>query len=73
MALVPIPKNCDPSVRRAIQKLNNKLGPGAIDHNELAGLDGGIADQYYHLTTTQHTNNLIGEYVSEYGALEVTR
>ena len=27
MLLTPIPKNCDPSVRRAFQKINNRLDP----------------------------------------------
>jgi len=27
MLLTPIPKNCDPTVRRAVQKLNNRLDP----------------------------------------------
>ncbi len=26
------------------------------NHNELANIDGGAADEYYHLTNTQHTN-----------------
>ncbi|GAG83173.1 unnamed protein product, partial [marine sediment metagenome] len=29
--------------------------------------------EYYHLTESQHTNNLIGVYVEAYKALEITR
>ena len=45
----------------------------SVDHNELQMLQGGTANEYYHLTENQHTNNLIGEYVEEYKSLVVTR
>jgi len=43
------------------------------NHNELANLQGGTSNEYYHLTAAQHTDNLIGKYVAEYKALEVVR
>ena len=45
----------------------------ALEHNEFAGLQGGSSGQKYHLTNDQHTNNLIGEYVSEFDSILVTR
>jgi hypothetical protein len=29
---------------------------GSVDHNSLSGLQGGIANEYYHLTSTEHTD-----------------
>lgn len=29
------------------------------EHNDLGGMQGGVVDEYYHLTNTQHTNNVI--------------
>lgn len=43
------------------------------NHNSLSGLQGGTTDEYYHLTSNQHLNILIGEYVAAYGGLEITR
>lgn len=31
------------------------MATAASNHNELSGLQGGVADQYYHLTSAQHT------------------
>lgn len=50
-----------------------EMEAAGADHNSLSGLQGGTTDEYYHLTATQHTNNLTGEYVPEYFSLEVTR
>ena len=32
------------------------VDPGDIQHNDLAGLQGGTTDEYYHLTATEYTN-----------------
>lgn len=35
---------------------NGTGGVTVTDHNDLAGLQGGTTDEYYHLTSAQHTN-----------------
>lgn len=44
-----------------------------LEHNEFTGLQGGIASERYHLTSNQHANILIGEYVPEFFSLLVER
>lgn len=64
------------SLEQAIRKIYrqvNKVIDASLEHNDLSGLQGGAAGEYYHLTETQHTKNIIGDYVSEYGALELVR
>lgn len=37
-----------------LAQIINDAGGLALNHNSLAGLQGGIADQYYHLTAAEH-------------------
>ena len=43
-------------------QINNITGSGTSNHNSLAGLQGGITNQYYHLTAEQY-NDYIGKTV----------
>uniref|UniRef100_A0A6M3J7X0 Uncharacterized protein n=1 Tax=viral metagenome TaxID=1070528 RepID=A0A6M3J7X0_9ZZZZ len=56
----------------SVQSFPDMAVEGA-DHNSLTGLQGGTTNEYYHLTNTQHTNILIGEYIAEYKSLDITR
>lgn len=42
--------------------INNNGGGGVVEHNNLTGLQGGTANQFYHLTSAQNT--LIGNLAS---------
>lgn len=50
-----------------VQALNNaQVTGGTIQHNNLAGLQGGQANEYYHLTATEH--NLLQTIETTYNA-----
>lgn len=64
------------SVERALRRMYrfiNSVIDADLAHNDLSGLQGGAVGEYYHLTETQHTKNIIGDYIPEYGSLELER
>ena len=43
---------------------------GIVDHNDLANIQGGTADEYYHLTEAEHTDILYGSDLNTFSELQ---